>query len=425
MRNIAVGLMLIMIASWTAQADGKAITNDDVVGMVKGHLPESTIVLAIQNGECEFDTSPPALLSLNGAGVTQNILNAMLSAGTKRTEAGPALANVQPSPPAESVLASILQQTAQQQSGGVASVAGLRKLNGQSGNKDGIPIYIMQFEATVRFNQNCIWKGIQFDPALTFQVALPAQTAKAGAGWDNFLYQSQNPGVQAPGGSLWSVKGEATFVLSEQGWATQSIVHGDIARTTDVVRSAEPMPSPGSPAAQGMGPTNAELAKLLLTPQTRRAEDVMCTSFETARAICPAGFSIQVVSTGISEQALFQAQSGSGFIFSINSKFAGLFGPRTAATALDAEAQAFRNQFNVVGVAGPIPSRIGKYDALSILFTFRTATGVFQELVTEALVGRRLLLVTMSGSIPEVSKSWGMYSAICDSFLYDKSKQSF
>jgi hypothetical protein len=61
----------------------RPLTNADVVSMVKAGLDESTIVLAIQRGRTDFDTSPEALVSLKHEGATQKILDAMLSAGTE------------------------------------------------------------------------------------------------------------------------------------------------------------------------------------------------------------------------------------------------------------------------------------------------------------------------------------------------------
>jgi hypothetical protein len=50
------------------------ITNVHVVAMVKGGLPESTILLAIQNSASRFDTSPAALIELKDSGVTQTVI---------------------------------------------------------------------------------------------------------------------------------------------------------------------------------------------------------------------------------------------------------------------------------------------------------------------------------------------------------------
>lgn len=56
----------------------KPLTNADVVTMVKADLPESTIVLAIQQSPSNFDTSPEALIQLKKQGVSQKILETIL-----------------------------------------------------------------------------------------------------------------------------------------------------------------------------------------------------------------------------------------------------------------------------------------------------------------------------------------------------------
>src|SRR5579872_2780956 len=58
----------------------RPVTDEDVVRMVKAGLAEGTIVLAIQQGPTEFDTSPDALISLRSQGLTQKVLDAMLAA---------------------------------------------------------------------------------------------------------------------------------------------------------------------------------------------------------------------------------------------------------------------------------------------------------------------------------------------------------
>ena len=67
----------------------RPITNADVVAMVKGQLPESTILLATQNSASRFDTSPAALIVLKDAGVPQSVIEAMINAATKTAPAGP------------------------------------------------------------------------------------------------------------------------------------------------------------------------------------------------------------------------------------------------------------------------------------------------------------------------------------------------
>jgi hypothetical protein len=70
----------------TAQAEKrekKPLTNADVVSMVKAGLAESTIDLAIRQSPTNFDTSPETLIALKNEGLSQKILDAMLTAGTE------------------------------------------------------------------------------------------------------------------------------------------------------------------------------------------------------------------------------------------------------------------------------------------------------------------------------------------------------
>lgn len=63
-----------------AFAREKTLTNDDIITMVKSALPESVVVHDIQTHPGKYDTSTAELLRLHKAGVTENELNAMMSA---------------------------------------------------------------------------------------------------------------------------------------------------------------------------------------------------------------------------------------------------------------------------------------------------------------------------------------------------------
>lgn len=67
------------IFSATAQSVRPPLTNADVISMLDAQLPESTIVLAIQNSGGDFDTSPQSLILLKNKGATARILDAMLN----------------------------------------------------------------------------------------------------------------------------------------------------------------------------------------------------------------------------------------------------------------------------------------------------------------------------------------------------------
>jgi len=57
---------------------GPALTNDDVVKLVKAKLPESVIIKKINASNCAFDTDPDALIKLKQAGVSEAVIDAMV-----------------------------------------------------------------------------------------------------------------------------------------------------------------------------------------------------------------------------------------------------------------------------------------------------------------------------------------------------------
>jgi hypothetical protein len=76
-------LFLLMAASCgllSAQQVQKPLSNQDVIDMVKAALPTSTILGAIQANPTAFDVSAAGLIKLKKAGVTQRVMDAMLTA---------------------------------------------------------------------------------------------------------------------------------------------------------------------------------------------------------------------------------------------------------------------------------------------------------------------------------------------------------
>ena len=66
--------------SGSVAAAEEILTNADVVTMTQQGLPEAIILAKISTTTCAFDTSPKGLAALNQAGVSQNVLLAMLTA---------------------------------------------------------------------------------------------------------------------------------------------------------------------------------------------------------------------------------------------------------------------------------------------------------------------------------------------------------
>src|SRR2546428_8471315 len=73
-----------------AQTNTKPLTNDDVIAMVKGGLPETTVINAINAQDSNFDVSATALIKLKQQGVNSKIMDAMLAAANKKHSAATA-----------------------------------------------------------------------------------------------------------------------------------------------------------------------------------------------------------------------------------------------------------------------------------------------------------------------------------------------
>jgi type VI secretion system protein VasI len=83
-------LAVILSVMVTAQQPKpKTFTNADVIKMAKAGLDDSTIVLAIQQHPAQYDTSADALVELKTQGVSQAVINAMLTAGKGGAPAAP------------------------------------------------------------------------------------------------------------------------------------------------------------------------------------------------------------------------------------------------------------------------------------------------------------------------------------------------
>ena len=84
--RIALGSLAAILAFVTvfgsAQSQKKpSLTNQDIVRMVKDKFADSTIVKAIEANHTAFDLSASALIALKDSGVSQTVIEAMLSAG--------------------------------------------------------------------------------------------------------------------------------------------------------------------------------------------------------------------------------------------------------------------------------------------------------------------------------------------------------
>ena len=74
----------------------KTLTDIDIINMVNAGLADTTIVLDIQTSPTAFDTSPQALVFLQRGGVSQTVIDAMLTAASGKPT--PPTATLAPAP---------------------------------------------------------------------------------------------------------------------------------------------------------------------------------------------------------------------------------------------------------------------------------------------------------------------------------------
>ena len=56
----------------------RTITNDHIINMSNMGMPEALILKTIQDSPCDFDVTPDGMMSLTEAGVSTNIVMAMM-----------------------------------------------------------------------------------------------------------------------------------------------------------------------------------------------------------------------------------------------------------------------------------------------------------------------------------------------------------
>jgi hypothetical protein len=82
-RILAIALaasLLALAGPATPAVAQETLTNESIVSMVKGGLSEAVVLARVRSGPANFDTSTNALLNLKRAGVSDKIIEAMVSA---------------------------------------------------------------------------------------------------------------------------------------------------------------------------------------------------------------------------------------------------------------------------------------------------------------------------------------------------------
>ena len=91
---------IVASCSLVSAQDSSALTNEDVIKLVKAGLPSAVILAKISSSRTDFDTSVDALLALSTQGIPPDVLTAMAEA-SKQAPA-PSTSPVAPAPPAAS-----------------------------------------------------------------------------------------------------------------------------------------------------------------------------------------------------------------------------------------------------------------------------------------------------------------------------------
>ena len=86
--TVGIGLLLILSTVGLVQAQAKKpLTSDDLIQMKKANFDDQMVVNAIAADGVSIDTSVRGLMALKSAGVSDKVINAVLSAATPKSSA--------------------------------------------------------------------------------------------------------------------------------------------------------------------------------------------------------------------------------------------------------------------------------------------------------------------------------------------------
>ena len=97
MRALFTVIVIVTACASVPAQDSEALTNDDIITLVKAGLPSAVIVAKISSSSTDFDTSVDALLALSAESIPPDVLTAMAEAGKQAPAPSPS--PVAPAPP--------------------------------------------------------------------------------------------------------------------------------------------------------------------------------------------------------------------------------------------------------------------------------------------------------------------------------------
>jgi hypothetical protein len=140
-----VSFALLAVVTGRAQEPTRTITNADIINLVRAGIGDSTIILTIQKAPSHFDTSTEALIQLKTAGVSDAVLNVILTASP---------ANPSTAPPAQEDCSQLLDNV-------LASIGSREKIVSvnSSSYKDTTVVKEGNTVNTYQLNRVIVWTG--------------------------------------------------------------------------------------------------------------------------------------------------------------------------------------------------------------------------------------------------------------------------
>lgn len=121
-----LGAVVLLAGFLTGGPESRAeaqevLTNDSVISMVKGGLGEAVVLARIRSSPANFDTSTNSLLALKKAGVSDKVIEAMVSAPRSGAAAAAPAAPTPAAPSAGTAPAPSVSASARNSAGGAAA----------------------------------------------------------------------------------------------------------------------------------------------------------------------------------------------------------------------------------------------------------------------------------------------------------------
>jgi hypothetical protein len=403
-------LIMLSVAAITA-AEKKPLTNDDVRKMIKAELPDSTIVLTIQNSPSSFDTSPEGLIALKSAGVGMTVIEAMVVAGSQPKDKTPEV-------PTEGDVEKSLSRIAAAQSDGMASLISLKKTDGQRMFKSGVHLYKMRFDALVRFNDDGVWLHVHLVSDLKFNTARRPRTFNAGM--EEMLFYVTNPGLRVQRGSVYLVKGVAVVEKTENGWNPVELSHEGV----EVSSAAAIAKVEGDKNKGRLGDvaslSREALAKLVETavPSPEVADQKFTSKNGKVTSVCPAGFKIEMGGTDIVGRFVSAEGGKMADAINVTCGTTALFNRKQPLEdAVKRTIASIRSAYRGADVTESVKTKLAGVEAETFVATVIESGAPKRKAFTVAVAENHILGVVLHSTPERFAEAWNAYKRVCEAYV--------